>query len=233
MARSYKRDSNGRFSSSGGGGSRSSGGSSGRSKAAASPKASTSAGSKSAATRKANTARAAELRSKGTTAIGGRVKTKGFAGGKSAQQRAGGLRSSGTTRARGTAFAVGRSGGQSGARKAATSSAMKKLAQARSRGPRGATPPARTNKSPANAAKERYRQLSSTARKSSPFRSSAENRAAAGARRSLQAMERTRGTGKYNNTPKVVKAAVRAAAATFVAGQKAREALTGRRRRKR
>jgi hypothetical protein len=220
MARNYRRDSNGRFSSGGGGGS-------GRSKAAASLKASS--GSKSAATRATNTARAGELRAKGTTALGGRIKAKGFAGGKGAQQRAGGLRSSGTTRAKGVAFAVGRSGGQSGARKAATSSAVKRMTRARSR---STTPPAKTNKAPANAAKERYRQLSSAARKSSPLRSAAENRAAAGARRSLETMVRTRGTGRYRNTPKAVKAVVRAAATTFVAGQMARQALTGRRRRK-
>jgi hypothetical protein len=42
--------------------------------------------------RKTNSARAADLKAKGTTAIGGRVKAKGFAGGKGAQERAGGLR---------------------------------------------------------------------------------------------------------------------------------------------
>jgi hypothetical protein len=67
---------------------------------------------------------------------------------------------------------------------------VKKMKRAKSR---STTPPARTNKAPANAAKERYRQLSSTARKSSPFRSAAENRASAGARRSLNTMVKTRG----------------------------------------
>jgi hypothetical protein len=68
--RKYNRDKNGRFASTGGGG----------------------GGSKAAGTRKANSSRAADLKAKGTTAIGGRVKAKGFAGGKGAQERAGGLR---------------------------------------------------------------------------------------------------------------------------------------------
>jgi hypothetical protein len=70
MARSYRRDNNGRFS--GGGGS--------------------SGGSKAAATKATNKARAADLSAKGTVRLGARVKAKGFAGGKAAQQRAGGLR---------------------------------------------------------------------------------------------------------------------------------------------
>jgi len=75
--RKYNRDKNGKFASTGGGG----GG------------ASKGGGNKAATTRKTNSARAADLKAKGTTAIGGRVKAKGFAGGKGAQERAGGLRS--------------------------------------------------------------------------------------------------------------------------------------------
>lgn len=73
--RTYKRDSRGRFSGGGGGGGK-----------AASKSAGTS-------TRSKNAARTAELKAKGTTAIGGRVKAKGFSGVKATQKRAGGLRS--------------------------------------------------------------------------------------------------------------------------------------------
>jgi hypothetical protein len=73
MARKYSRDKAGKFASGGGGG-----------------------GSKAASSRSTNTARAKDLKAKGTTAIGSRVKAKGFAGGKSAQKNAGGLRSSNT-----------------------------------------------------------------------------------------------------------------------------------------
>lgn len=90
--RKYARDSRGRFSSTGGGGKAASGGG----------KAS-SGGSKAATTRKANTARAEGLRAKGTTGLGGRVKAKGFQGGKSAQMNAGGLRSVGGNRSKAAA----------------------------------------------------------------------------------------------------------------------------------
>ena len=89
--RKYARDKNGKFASAGGGG----------------------GGSKSASTRSTNSARAADLKAKGTTAIGGRVKAKGFAGGKGAQDRAGGLRRGGATalnRKAGTVGAGTRSG---------------------------------------------------------------------------------------------------------------------------
>jgi hypothetical protein len=79
MARSYRRDSNGRFSSGGGSSAKASGG------------ARAAAGLKAAATRSANTARAAALKAKGTTMLGKRIKPKGFTGGKAAQKRAGGL----------------------------------------------------------------------------------------------------------------------------------------------
>jgi hypothetical protein len=179
VARTYRRDSRGRFA--GGGGGSGGGGSKGGGKGG---------GSKSANTRKANTARASELRDKGTTGIGGRVKAKGFEGGKGAQDRAGGLRRGGTAQGRGPAFTVNRTGGQSGAQKAATSKAVKKLARAKSR---STNPPARTNKSPVSPAKTRYKELSGKARKTSAFRTTSERREAAGARRSLQSMVNKRG----------------------------------------
>lgn len=164
MARTYKRDSIGRFA--GGGGS--------------------SGGSKAASTRKANTARAAQLRAKGTTGIGTRVRAKGFAGGKGAQMRIGGLRTSAKISGGAPAFTVRQGGTQSGAQRAATKAAMK-------RGKRSSKPPARTNKAPMSGAKMRWKELSSRARKSSPNRSAAENRSAAGARRSMVAMVAKRG----------------------------------------
>jgi hypothetical protein len=82
MARTYRRDARGRFS---GGGGSSGGGKGGGSKAA--PK------SKGAMTKAADKARAADLKAKGTTGLGGRVKAKGF-GGKKAKETAGGLRRS-------------------------------------------------------------------------------------------------------------------------------------------
>lgn len=221
MARSYRRDSNGRFSGGGGGGGggKGSGGS----------------GSKSAASRAANTARAADLKAKGTTGIGGRVKAKGFTGGKSAQERAGGLRSGGGASPTGgsRAFTVNRRGGQSAGQAAATGRAVKQQARAQGQAAQkaaGGAKPAKTNKAPANAAKARYKELSGASRRSGVYRSAAENRAAAGAKRSLAAMERNRGT--KGRTPKAVKAVAKAVTATYVAGQAARAAVTGRRRRK-
>lgn len=172
MARSYKRDSQGRFSGGGGG---------------------SSGGSKAASTRKANTARANELKGKGTVAIGSRVKAKGFAGGKGAQQRAGGLRGSRTIQAGARANTVNSRGGMSSAQRIATTAANRAKARSASKAGQGGKPPARTNKAPANAAKDRYKELSGRARKSSPWRSPAENRAAAGARRSMNAMVAKRG----------------------------------------
>ena len=52
------------------------------------------------------------------------------------------------------------------------------------------------SKAPVSEAKARYKELSSRARKSSPERSAAENRAAAGARRSMATMVAKRGVAK-------------------------------------
>jgi hypothetical protein len=174
MARSYKRDKNGRFSGGGGGG----GGG---------------GASKSASTRAKNTSRAAELKSQGTTGLGSRVKAKGFSGGKAAQQRAGGLRSSGSVSGKGVAFTVGRGGKMSGGQAAATRGAVKSAAQAQSKAANAGKPISRTQKAPASAAKARYKELSGRARSNSPFRSAAENRKAAGAKRSLTTMISKRG----------------------------------------
>lgn len=172
MARTYKRDSRGRFASGGGG---------------------SSGGSKAASTRKANTARANQLRGKGTIAIGSRVKANGFVGGKGALNRAGGLRGSRTIQAGARANTVNSRGGMSSAQKIATTAANRARARSVSKAGQAGKPLARTNKSPANAAKARYKGLTAQARKSSPFRSAAENRAAAGARRSMNAMVAKRG----------------------------------------
>lgn len=164
MARTYRRDSRGRFAGGGGGGS---------------------GGGKSASSRGINTARAKTLNAQGTVALGDRVKAKGFAGGKGAQQRAGGLRQS-----QRTALKRGATGTGAGTRSGLRASAMA-VGRARGRAAsKGATGMA---KAPASAAKARYKALSSQARKQSPFRSPAENRAAAGAKRSLKAMIARRG----------------------------------------
>lgn len=173
MARTYRRDSRGRFASGGGSG----GG----------------GGAKAASTRARNTARASALKAKGTTGIGSRVKAKGFVGGQGAQQRAGGLRRSGAMGASALPFTVGKGGKQSGAQSAASKGAIKRMAQAKSSAGQAGKPMARTNKSPVSAAKARYKQLSGTARKSSSYRSAADNRAAAGAKRSLKSMIAKRG----------------------------------------
>jgi hypothetical protein len=205
-----RRDSRGRFAGGGGGGGGKSGG-----------------GSKSATSRATNTARAGALRAAGTTGIGGRVQAKGFSGGKAAQERAGGLRrKSGaggdalkSAPRAGTVSRKGSVSAERAARKAPAKPAESTAAK-----------PQKMSKAPANAAKARYKELSGTARKASPFRTAAENRQAAGAKRSLAAMERNRGT--KGRTPKAVKAVAKAAAATYVAGQAARAALTGGRRRR-
>lgn len=149
--------------------------------------------SKGTSTRAKNTARAAELKAKGTTAIGSRVKAKGFSGQKGAQQRAGGLRTTGGTRGQGTAFTVSSGGKMTGGQKAATKGAVKAQARAQSKAGGGSKPTAKMGKAPASAAKAKFKELSGKARKSSPFRSAAENRAAAGAKRSLTAMIKKRG----------------------------------------
>lgn len=178
--RTYKRDSRGRFASGGGGGG---GSSKGGGK------------SKGTSTKSKNTARANELKAKGTTGLGARVKAKGFAGGKAAQQRAGGLKSGGTVSIRGgaKAFTVGKGGKMSGAQKASTKKATRKASSAKSRAAQAGKPLARTNKAPVSAAKARYKELASRARSSNPFRTAAENRKAAGAKRSLKTMIAKRG----------------------------------------
>lgn len=160
-----RRDSKGRFASGGGGG--------GASK------------SKTTSTRSKNTARAKELKAAGTTAIGGRVKTKGFAGGKGAQQRAGGLRSSNVTglKAKGTGAGAGTRAGM----KASAAQVGKARSRAASKGTK------KMSKAAPSAAKARYKELSGRARQSSPFRSAADNRKAAGAKRSLATMIKKRG----------------------------------------
>lgn len=169
MARTYRRDANGRFAGGGGGG-----------------------GSKKSAkpgnTRSANTARAKELKAKGTTAISGRVKAKGFSGGKAAQQRAGGLRANSvkSLKIKGSGIAAGTRSGM----KASAAQAGKARSKAASKGTK------KMSKSAPNAAKTRYKQLSSAARKSSAYRSAAENRKAAGAKRSLNAMIKNRGVSR-------------------------------------
>lgn len=182
--RKYTRDNNGRFASTG----------TGATARGGKPKA--------ASTRSTNTARAKALQVSGTTAIGGRVKAKGFAGGKAAQQRAGGLRASGTTSAKALAFTVGKGGKQSAAQKSATKASVRQKVVKASRQAQAGKPMARTPKAPANAAKARYKQLSSTARKSSANRSADENRAAAGAKRSLKAMVAKRGRIKPKPKPR-------------------------------
>lgn len=162
--RKYNRDSKGRFSSGGGGG----GGK-----------------SKSGSTRSVNTARAKELKSKGTTAIGSRVKAKGFAGGAGAQGRAGGLRSSSVQglKTKGTGIGAGTRAGM----KASAAQVGKTRSRAASKGTK------KMSKAAPSAAKTRFKELSSQARKSSPLRSAAENRKAAGAKRSLATMIKKRG----------------------------------------
>lgn len=166
MARTYKRDSKGRFAGGGGGGSGGSGG-------------------KAASTRGINTARAKTLRAKGTVALGSRVKAKGFAGGKGAQQRAGGLRMAQQIALKRKPTSMG--AGTRAGLKANAAAVAKARSRAASKGV------ARTSKAPMSAAKAQYKALSGAARKASPFRSASENRAAAGARRRLSAMVARRG----------------------------------------
>lgn len=168
MARSYKRDKNGRFAGGGGGGG---GGGKG--------------GGGGTSTRSKNTARANDLKAKGTTALGGRVKAQGFSGQKGAQQRAGGLRSQSTV-----SLKLGKSTAGAGTRSALSANAAqagKSRSKAASKGAE------KMAKAPANAAKARYKQLSGEARKSSPLRSASDNRKAAGAKRSLNTMIKKRG----------------------------------------
>ena len=64
----------------------------------------------------------------------------------------------------------------------------------KSAGPAKATQ--KMSKAPVSAAKARYKELSGKARSGSAYRTASENRAAAGARRSLNAMEKSRGVTK-------------------------------------
>ena len=173
MARSYKRDSSGRFAGGGGGGSgvRKSG------------------GSKAATSRAANTARAAQLKAAGTTAIGGRVKAKGFMGGQSAQQRAGGLRKQGRASIKATGTGVG--AGTRAGMKANAIAISKERSRAAAK--QGAKKTAKMRKAPVSEAKARYKELAGRARKASPYATAGENRQAAGAKRSLAAMQKNRG----------------------------------------
>ena len=167
MARTYRRDSRGRFSSGGG--------------SARGVKATTAAGN----SRSINTARAKQLKAAGTTAIGGRVKAKGFAGGKAAQQRAGGLRGSSTRGIKRATTAMG--AGTRLGMKSNAASIQKARSKMASKGVK------KMSKAPVSAAKAKYKELSSAARRSGAYRSAAENRAAAGAKRSMRAMEKKRG----------------------------------------
>lgn len=175
MARTYKRDKNGRFASTGSARS----GSGGTSKAAQS--------------RKANTARASELRAKGTTGLGGRVKAKGFTGGKSAQANAGGLRARGAG-IRSKAAAPGSfkaMKAQSRANQAARQRAASKA---------GMKPGKFSKKAPVSGAKSAYKKLRSDARKTGYMNTYSDgNRyssAAGASKRKLSNFIKKRGTGK-------------------------------------
>lgn len=168
MARTYKRDARGRFSG---------GGSTGRGR--------NSPGAKASKTKRTNAARAAELRAKGITGMGARLKAKGFVGGKAAQKRAGGLRRNETIsgprqlgvvrpgqgggnskkRISGASLpgVVSRSGSLSGSRRAANQKTSRAIRKAKSNaskaGQRGKSL-ARTDKKSANPAQARYKELS-------------------------------------------------------------------------
>jgi hypothetical protein len=138
--RKYSRDKNGRFASGGGGG--------GSAKTS---------GSKSASSRSTNTARAKDLKAKGTTAIGSRVKAKGFAGGKSAQKNAGGLRSSNT------ATMKNPMAGSFKAQKAGAAAA--KASKQRAASKAGMKPGSQMKKAAPNAAKSEYKKLKTEAKR--------------------------------------------------------------------
>jgi hypothetical protein len=151
--RKYARDKNGRFASTGGG------------------------GGKSAGTRKANTSRAADLKAKGTTAIGGRVKAKGFSGGKGAQERAGGLRSQ-----RRMMYTGKGSGPRTSASKGTIGTSARQVARVRASASKAAAPaaaakpkPARTAPAPRNKAKENYKAQRGIARESARMAAQAPN----------------------------------------------------------
>jgi hypothetical protein len=182
MARTYRRDARGRFS--GGGGS--SGGSKGNGSKAA-PK------SKGAMTKAADKARAADLKAKGTTGLGSRVKAKGFAG-KKAKDTAGGLRSEGMASTRIKAARPGTVAADAGKRSKQTAIAAKSKQRAAGRAASKGTK--KMAPAPANPAKEKYQELRAASRKSNVYATANENKKAAGAKRSLKNFIAKRGVSK-------------------------------------
>lgn len=183
MARTYRRDSNGRFSSGGGGGGRKSG------------------GGKAAGTRAANTARAGELKAKGTTGLGGRVKAKGFSGGKAAQQRAGGLRGSnakapraaGVSAPKGTIArgSVNRSIAATRGQGGGTTVSARSAAPASS----GRKAPAKMGKKAANPAQQKYKAATSQMRELKMYRGGKTDKAVKAAAAKVKRMESKRMAG--------------------------------------
>lgn len=108
--------------------------------------------------RSVNTARAKALRAAGTTAIGGRLGAKGFAGGKAALERAGGLRRRETIGGASLPGIVGRRFEQTASRRAASKNAAKAIRMARSK-------TNRTSKKAPSEAQARYKEASGTVRK--------------------------------------------------------------------
>lgn len=187
MARSYKRDSKGRFASGGGGGGK---------KAAS--------GTSAKATRAANDARTADLKSKGLVASGRRASGKlasSYSGTRATQKRNadawsanGTMKATSATRSlKRTGNTVNARGGQSAAQAAASKRSTKARQVAASRAANAGKPIARTDKSPVSPAKAKYQELRSKARKSSPYRTAAENKASASAKRSLANFTKKRG----------------------------------------
>lgn len=214
-ARTYARDSRGRFASGGGSGGGSKGG-----------------GSKGAATKKANAARKAELVARGTSQLGARVKAKGFQGGAAAQKRAGGLRSGGSFRGvykdRGTAM----SGAMKGRvkRDAAAGSKLAASRSAASAKPSKSAKPAKTSKAAPNKAKAAYKAARSKVREMKMYRGGKTDQAVKTAEAKVRRMEASRGAKK--SPPKAVMAVAKAAAATYAAGQTARALMSGKKRKR-
>jgi hypothetical protein len=92
--------------------------------------------------------------------------------------------------------------------------------------------PAKMSKAPVSAAKSKYKAATSKVRELKMYRGGKSDATVKNAERAVSRMERQRGTGR-NRVPKAVQAVAKAAAATYVAGQAARRAVTGGRRRKR
>jgi hypothetical protein len=147
MARKYSRDNRGRFASGGGGGG---GGSKG--------KAGGGGKSKAAMTKAADKARAADLRAKGTTGLGMRVKAKGF-GGKKAKETSGGLLTSGRATA---APSAGRISGKASVRAAGAEKRAKAAQRKASKA--GMKPGTRMSKAAPSAAKAAFKALRSEQR---------------------------------------------------------------------